>query len=99
MTTKQHIKELVFRIDSVCDSLDLFLFQHGKIPMPENLKVKATKAVELAVLLLGEKCPQAIIQLQAMAFMQMNEQALTESIDRFIQTQELYLPKPRKKKS
>jgi len=59
-------------------------------PTMASVRVAASKAVRLAVLLLGEKVDEEVIEEQANDFMELDREALDRSLDRFAKTQKLY---------
>lgn len=59
-------------------------------PTVASIRVAANKAVRLAVLLLGEKSPEDVIEEQAKDFMAMGSKSLDASLSRFAKTQKFY---------
>lgn len=59
-------------------------------PTVASVRIAANKAVRIAVLLLGEKVSDSVIEAQARDLMAMNGEAMDRTLDRFAQTQELY---------
>lgn len=62
------------------------------IPTMKAIRSTASKAVKLAVLMLGDKAPEETIEAQARCFMQLGADGLEESLERFQDTQNLYTP-------
>ena len=62
----------------------------GKSPTVASVRVAANKAVRIAVLLLGEKVEDEVIEKQANDFMAMGHQAMDNTLARFADTQTLY---------
>jgi hypothetical protein len=65
----------------------------GALPPPPtvaSVRVAATKAVRIAVLLLGEKVDDKVIEEQARDLMSMSGQAMDRTLGRFADTQGLY---------
>jgi hypothetical protein len=62
----------------------------GTIASVKAIKMAASKAVKAAVLFLGDKVPEKMIEAQAKDFMAMGPEALTRSIERFSSTFDLY---------
>ena len=60
-------------------------------PTVASVKVSAHKAVRLAILLLGEKTPESLIEEQARDFMHLGAEGLDRSLSRFSGTQNLYV--------
>lgn len=60
------------------------------IPTVASIRASANRAVKLAVLLLGEKAPEKMIEAQARDFMALGGKALNASLARFAETEELY---------
>jgi DNA repair exonuclease SbcCD ATPase subunit len=58
-----------------------------------GVRQAASKAVKLAVLLLGEKADEATLETQARAFMAMGPDELDATLDRFASTEHLYVAK------
>jgi len=54
------------------------------------VRVAANKAVRLAILLLGEKTPEGVIEAQARDFMALGNSAMDRTLSRFAKTQSLY---------
>jgi hypothetical protein len=63
----------------------------GTQPTTASIQVAADKSVRAAVLLLGEKVAEEIIEEQARDFMLMGGEALDRTLGRFSSTQELYV--------
>ena len=59
-------------------------------PTVASVRVAANKAVRIAVLLLGEKVSDGVIEAQARDLMALNGEAMDRTLDRFAQTQKLY---------
>ncbi len=55
-----------------------------------KIRQAAAKSVKLAVLLLGDKCNEKIIEAQARDFMRLGNQCLDASLDRYAKTEKLY---------
>jgi hypothetical protein len=55
-----------------------------------SVRQAASKAVKLAVLLLGEKADEEVIETQARAFLAMGDEQLDASLNRFAETEHLY---------
>ena len=62
----------------------------GKSPTVASVTLAANKAVRVAVLLLGEKVDDEVIEAQARDLMAMSQVALDATIQRFADTQDLY---------
>lgn len=62
----------------------------GKSPTVASVRVAATKAVRVAVLLLGEKVEDEVIEAQAKDFMSMGTKAMDRTLQRFADTQQFY---------
>lgn len=62
----------------------------GRSPTVASARVAANKAVRIAVLLLGEKVEDEIIEKQATDFMSMGVTAMDNTLARFADTQKLY---------
>lgn len=60
------------------------------IPTVASIRSAASKAVKLAVLLLGDKVAEDLIEAQARDFMKLGSKALNASLMRFASTQTLY---------
>ena len=56
----------------------------------KNIRLKAQKSVKLAVLLLGEKVSEDLIEAQARDFMNLDHEQLDASLMRFAATKDLY---------
>jgi len=59
-------------------------------PTVASVRIAANKAVRVAVLLLGEKVEDDVIEAQARDFMGMSGEAMDRTLDRFAKTQKLY---------
>jgi hypothetical protein len=59
-------------------------------PTVASVRIAANKAVRMAVLLLGEKVSDSVIEAQARDFMALNGEAMDRTLDRFAKTQKLY---------
>ena len=59
-------------------------------PTMASVRVAANKAVKLAVLLLGEKVPEKVIEQQARDFLHLGSEAMDRTIARFANTQKFY---------
>jgi len=59
-------------------------------PKAASVRIAANKSVKLAVLLLGEKTPEEVIEAQARDFMGMPGSVMDRTLARFASTQELY---------
>jgi hypothetical protein len=59
-------------------------------PTMASVRVAANKAVKLAVLLLGEKVPEKVIEQQARDFLQIGSEAMDRTLARFANTQKFY---------
>ena len=62
----------------------------GASPTVASVRVAANKAVRLAILLLGEKTPEGVIEAQARDFMALGNSAMDRTLSRFAKTQSLY---------
>jgi hypothetical protein len=62
----------------------------GESPTVASVKVAANKAVRLAILLLGEKTPEDVIEAQARDFMHLGNEVMDRTMARFAKTQDLY---------
>ena len=62
----------------------------GKQPTVASLRVAANKAIRVAVLLLGDKVGEEIIEAQARDLMAMGPKAMDRTMQRFAETQKLY---------
>jgi len=62
----------------------------GARPSIAASHVAANKAVKLAVLLLGEKVPEDVIEQQARDFLGMNRESMDRTLSRFASTQKFY---------
>ena len=62
----------------------------GKSPTVASVRVAANKAVRVAMLLLGEKVADDVVEAQAHDFMAMGPQAMDRTLQRFADTQALY---------
>lgn len=60
------------------------------IPTVASIRAAASKAVKLAVLLLGDKVEENTIEAQARDFMKMGSESLNESLKRFADSENLY---------
>jgi hypothetical protein len=60
-------------------------------PTVASVKVAASKAVRMAVLLLGEKVADDVIEDQARDLMAIGPDAMDRSLERFVESQELYV--------
>jgi len=68
-----------------------FGIPEGNPPTVASVRVAASKAVRAAVLLLGEKVDDEVIEAQARDFMAMSPEGLDRTLQRFIDSQELYV--------
>jgi hypothetical protein len=59
-------------------------------PTVASVRVAANKAVRIAVLLLGEKVSDSVIEAQARDLMSISSDAMDRTLDRFAKTQKLY---------
>ena len=59
-------------------------------PTVASVRIAANKAVRIAVLLLGEKVADSVIEAQARDLMALNSEAMDRTLDRFAKTQKLY---------
>jgi hypothetical protein len=59
-------------------------------PTMASVRVAANKAVKLAVLLLGEKVPEKVIEQQARDFLHLGSEAMDRTLARFANTQKFY---------
>jgi hypothetical protein len=59
-------------------------------PTVASVRVAANKAVRVAVLLLGEKVDDDVIEAQARDFMSLSQEAMDRTLDRFAKSQALY---------
>lgn len=59
-------------------------------PTVASVKLAASKRVRLSVLLLGDKCPEEVIEDQARDFFALGEEVVDRTLARFSDTQELY---------
>ena len=64
--------------------------QSPTVPTVASVRVAANKAVRIAVLLLGEKVEDEVIEAQARDLMAMNPKAMDRTLSRFADTQKLY---------
>ena len=62
----------------------------GTSPTTASVKVGAHKAVRLAVLLLGEKTPEEVVEAQAMDFMMLGPEIMDKTLERYAETAKLY---------
>jgi len=62
----------------------------GKSPTVASVRVAANKAVRVAMLLLGEKVDDDVVEAQAHDFMAMGQKAMDRTLQRFADTQALY---------
>ena len=62
----------------------------GKQPTLASLKVAANKSVRVAVLMLGDKVGDEVIEAQASDFLAMGSAAMDRTIQRFAETQKFY---------
>jgi hypothetical protein len=62
----------------------------GKSPTVASARIAANKAVRVAVLLLGEKVSDDVLEAQARDLMSMSMTAMDRTIQRFAETQDLY---------
>lgn len=69
----------------------------GKSPTVASVRVAANKAVRVAVLLLGDKVSDDVIEAQARDLMSMGPQAMDRTLQRFSDTQALYAADEEKK--
>ena len=83
--SKQTLKE----IEKAEQEADI-KFKAYKIPNVSDIRSAASKAVKLAVLLLGDKVSEEDIEAQARDFMKLGSKGLNASLIRFAKTQELY---------
>lgn len=60
------------------------------VPTMASVRVAANKAVKLAVLLLGEKVPEKVIEQQARDFLHLGSEAMDRTLARFANTQKFY---------
>ena len=60
------------------------------IPTVASIRAAASKAVRLAVLLLGDKVDEDVIEAQARTFMKLGNKGLNESLERFSETETVY---------
>ena len=60
------------------------------VPTVASVRVAANKAVRIAVLLLGEKCDDEVIEAQARDLMSLSQTAMDRTLSRFADTQKLY---------
>ena len=67
-----------------------FGIPEGNSPTVASVRVAASKAVRLAVLLLGDKVGDEVIEEQSRDLMAMSQQAMDRTLGRFAETQELY---------
>ena len=59
-------------------------------PTVASVRIAANKAVRIAVLLLGEKVSDSVIEAQARDLMTLSGEAMDRTLDRFAKTQKLY---------
>ena len=64
--------------------------EYGKSPTVASVRVAANKAVRVAVLLLGDKVSDEVIEAQARDLMAMGMTAMDRTLSRFADTQKLY---------
>jgi hypothetical protein len=69
----------------------------GKSPTVAGIRIAANKAVRVAVLLLGDKVSDEVIEAQAKDLMFMGHQAMDRTLQRFADTQKLYAEEEEKK--
>ena len=60
------------------------------VPTVASVRVAASKAVKLAVLLLGDKVGEEVVEEQARDFMRLSEESLDASLRRFAESEKLY---------
>lgn len=70
----------------------------GKSPTVASVRVAANKAVRVAVLLLGDKVSDEVIEAQARDLMSLGPKALDSTLQRFAETQKLYAEEEAEKK-
>lgn len=70
----------------------------GKSPTVASVRVAANKAVRVAVLLLGDKVSDEVIEAQAKDLMAMGHSAMDRTLSRFADTQKLYAEDEAEKK-
>jgi hypothetical protein len=63
---------------------------YGTQPTVASVRVAASKAVRIAVLLLGEKVGDEVIEAQARELLAMGDEAMDATLARFAETQKLY---------
>ena len=88
------------RHDWKSDSRDEIGFgiPEANAPTVASLSVAASKAVRAALLLLGEKVDDEVIESQARDFMALEEEALDRTLQRFVESQGLYVAEDDDKK-
>jgi hypothetical protein len=67
-----------------------FGIPEANAPTVASVRIAANKAVRIAVLLLGEKVADSVIEAQARDLMALNSEAMDRTLDRFAKTQKLY---------
>jgi len=63
----------------------------------QRIRQAAGKAVKLAVLLLGDKSPEEVVEAQARDFMRLGDKGLDEALKRYAETETLYAESEEKK--
>lgn len=70
----------------------------GKQPTLASVRVAANKSVRIAMLLMGDKVSDEVIEAQATDFMAMGQAAMDRTLSRFAETQKLYAEDEAEKK-
>ena len=71
----------------VQDKLDEHDWDEETAPTIQEIRSKSSMAVKLAILLLGNTASEAVIEAQARVFMDLSQEALESSLQRFVATE------------
>ena len=72
------------------DDIGFGISKEGVAPTVASIRSAASKSVKLAVLLLGDKVDEDVIEEQARDFMKLGNDALSRALGRFSETEKLY---------
>jgi hypothetical protein len=76
--------------DDARDEIGFGIPEETTVPTVASIRSAASKAVKLAVLLLGEKVDEDVVEAQARDFMRLGNKALGNALKRFAETEKLY---------
>jgi hypothetical protein len=98
LTNRRRLADDVGTDDESQDHETGFGIPESSTPTVASIRAAASKAVKLAVLLLGDKVSEDVIEEQARDFMNLGPEVLEGSLKRFSETEEMYATEDKKDK-